>query len=83
MTESDKSDYIIQTWLGFCKRRGSVRPTMSSNEFNLIVTLRDEGVPLRIVLRGIQDCGGTPKHLLYCEPAINEAYKRWRTAVQL
>jgi hypothetical protein len=53
---------------------------MSPAEWALVCKWMDE-LPLRVVLRGINDCGGKlePKTpLLYAGPAVLEAAERWQ-----
>lgn len=81
MTQSERFDYIKELWLKFIARRGSVRPTMSSNEFNLIATWMDQGVPLRVVLQAMADSKGDPRTLLYFERPVEQEWTRVRRAM--
>jgi hypothetical protein len=56
---------------------------MSSAEFHVIRGWQDRGWPLRVVLRGIQDCAQRKKlplraTVLYVSPAVKEAFSAWR-----
>jgi hypothetical protein len=56
---------------------------LTSAEGELIHTWIERGWPLRIVERGIKDCGGrSAKSLLYFKPAVEEAVKKWREATE-
>lgn len=83
MTPGERSDYIIQTWLAFIKKRGSPQPTMSSNEFNLLLTWMDADVPLRVVLQALEQASGTPRTLLYFERPVEAEMQRVRQALAL
>jgi len=72
LTQGQRFEYSKEVWLEFIKRRGSVRPAMSSLEWNQICTWMDDQVPLRVVLTGIRECGGTPRTLMYCVPSVRE-----------
>jgi hypothetical protein len=84
MTREDRVTYARAVWEAWRKKRGPEGPSMSSAEFHLIARLMDADVPLRIVLRGIEDTAGrvmsrTP--LSYAGPAIEEAVRRWRSVL--
>jgi hypothetical protein len=76
----------------FVSRRGD--PLFLSNaEWNLVRTWRLQGLPLRIVLRGIRDALDAHAHgwsrdrkvksLAYCKSAVEAAGERWRQALTI
>jgi hypothetical protein len=76
----------------FVSRRGD--PLMLSNpDWLLVRRWRSEGVPLRIVLRGIEDALDAHAHsfsrhrkvgsLAYCESEVDAARDRWRQALDV
>ncbi len=78
---SPRELYTRELWAEWVKRRGvTEHPPWSSAEFDLACRWHDQGVPLRIVLRGIEDCRGAQnggqRSLLYYRPAVEEAIKR-------
>jgi hypothetical protein len=84
LTPAEREKYAREVWAAWQQRIGGNGEAMSSAEWDTVTRWMDVGVPLRIVLRGIQDCGGqpTPHHtLLYVQPAVNEAFERWRRAL--
>lgn len=56
---------------------------LNTVDFHHVQRWIDGGIPLRIVLRGIDDCspGRNVPHLAYCVPAIDEAIQQWGRAV--
>ena len=55
---------------------------MSPVEFSLVSRWYVQGIPLRIVLRGMQDTKGRDAATLaYYGPSVAEAAERWRRAV--
>lgn len=80
LTGNERVDYALEVWEAWRKYRGYGPLDWSSAEYDLVRRLMDEGAPLRIVLRGIEDCGKPPSartSLLYAEPAIREALQHW------
>jgi hypothetical protein len=80
MNGTQRIDYVLSVWHSWRDKRGGGYPDLSSAEYDLVRRIMDEDVPLRIVLRGIQDCGQPPSEktsLLYAEPAIKEAIAHW------
>ena len=76
LTQGERFEYSKEVWLAFIKRRGSVTPTMSSLEWNQLCTWMDEPVPLRCVLAGIRECGGTPRTLMYVVPSVRDEARK-------
>lgn len=81
---SQRGEYAKAVWEAWVKRRGGTSEiadsTPSPQEWHLAAHWFDEQVPLRIVLRGIADCGGKPgprTSLAYAEGAVRDAAKRY------
>jgi hypothetical protein len=81
--EHQTREYAKAVWREFQGHAGVERPfdLMAPREFDLVREWIDSGVPLRIVLRGIQDCAGKGQTLSYYAPAVKDAITYWRKAV--
>ena len=75
--------YADAVWREFTRRSGKPERLMSCLEWETMREWLDGGVPLRVVLRGIQDTGGRPNTLSYYRPSVRRAYEQWRQAVPL
>jgi len=82
VTQADVDAWWGEVWPAWCRKRGGDGRKADSVEFALARRWLDSGVPLRIVLRGIEDCSekslGPSKRLVYVGPAVDEAIARWR-----
>lgn len=67
-------------WGTFENRRGEKGP-MSTAEFDLIWRWKKRGIPLPVVLRGIEETGGKPKTLHACAAAVDRAFSYYFTAI--
>jgi hypothetical protein len=85
MTSEHRTDYAREIWKAWLERRqDNGMGFQTPAEWFLITKWMDQEIPLRIVLRGIQDCAGKigPRtSLLYVESSVNEAYRHWRLAI--
>jgi hypothetical protein len=92
VTGDPEAEYYQSVEEYFVSRRGD--PLFLSNaEWNLVRGWRLEGLPLRIVLRGIRDALDGHAHgwsrdrkvrsLSYCRTAVEAAGERWRRALAL
>lgn len=69
-------------WAEFlAKSEQPVTRLMSPREFAVLKGWQDAGIPLRIVLRGLEDTKGKGSSLAYYGPSVQVAYERWRQAV--
>ena len=74
--------YSESVWSNFQDKAATPSTRMmSSAEWALLASWMDRGIPLRVVLRGIKDCGGKPGTLLGVRAAVEEAYVQWRKAM--
>ena len=92
MSADPEADYYQTVEEYFVSRRGD--PLFLSNaEWNLVRSWRLQGLPLRIVLRGIRDALDAHAHgwsrdrqvksLAYCKAAVETAGERWRRALAI
>lgn len=82
MTPEERQGYAREAWRAFQGRRAG-RNHMSPAEWHVVAGWMDREVPLRVVLRGIEDCGGPPKTLLGIVGAVEEAYRHWQRSLSL
>lgn len=73
VTADELVQYARAIWGVVVEKRGHEWPDMSSSDFHLICQWMEARVPLRVVLRGLEDCKGTGKTLRYYEGAVREA----------
>jgi hypothetical protein len=80
---AERERYIREVLRALEERGGVKRGAMlgSSVDYTQAGEWYDAGVPLAIVLRGIQDCSKPPPSLSYAKPAVQEAIERWSKAV--
>lgn len=80
----DRPTYAAAVWETFQARYQPGRLTMSSAEFQTIARWMDRGLPLRIVLRGIEDMGNSkPRTIMACERPVERAYEQYYHAMGL
>lgn len=84
MTSLEKAEYAEVLREAWSFKRGSPILCVSPIDYALINRLITEDIPLRIALRGLEDCGGrigpmTP--LVYAEGSVREAVRRWQSAM--
>ena len=90
MSADPEADYYQTVEEYFVARRGESL-FLSNAEWNLVRTWRLQGLPLRVVLRGIRDALDAHAHgwgrerpvksLAYCKNAVDAAGERWRRAL--
>lgn len=85
MTDREKAEYADVVWVTFLQRLPyHDRPLfMSPMNWETLKGWLDAEIPLRIVLRGMQDTGGKGKTLSYYEGPVRNAYEYARQAVPL
>lgn len=78
----ERDRFWTAVWTAWCTKRGGNGREPDGVEFALARRWLDSGVPLRIVLQGLEDCSSknlTPsKRLTYVGPAVDEEIDRWR-----
>lgn len=80
-------EYALAIAEDYLEKRGYPTLLLTSAEFALIKRWQEQQIPLRIVLRGIEDCfaskprGTVVKSLYYCERAVEDAVTHWAKAV--
>ena len=71
-------EYIQAIWQEVCARvKRDPERTCSSADFDLMFQWYRRRIPLRIVLRGIQDTKGTAPRVLYYRPSVEAAIGAW------
>ena len=76
-----RGEYVKAVWAALVERRGTPSPEMSTAEWDQACQWFNAGVPLAVVLRGIADCVGKPKSLMYVKPAVKDAVAYWDKAM--
>lgn len=80
---SDERVAIAQAcWSEFEQRRG-YEGEMSSAEFHLLSKWMSQGIPLPVLLRGIQETGGKPRMLHACANSVERVFGYWQSAAAL
>lgn len=80
--EPQVDTYIRTVWEAVCERAGrDPERTCSSADFDLAYRWWGAGIPLRIVLRGIQDTAGKGTTVTYFRSSVEEAVKMWSRAI--
>jgi hypothetical protein len=80
MSPEEEQEYADEVVSAICQRRGSELPLQSNTDIAEIRRWLEDGVPLRIALRGIQDCSKAPPRAgaAYYGPAVREAFRMWQ-----
>lgn len=74
--------YADDVWSAFLAKTGErVTRLMTPGEFETLKGWRDLGIPLRVVLRGIEDTRGRGRMLGYYNSSVLAAYESWRQAL--
>lgn len=73
--------YADAVWAEFTRRSGKPERLMSPNEWEVLREWLYGGIPLRVVLRGMQDTDKAGKTLTYYKPSVRTAYESWRMAM--
>lgn len=71
--------YAQSVWAAF-QNKARTHRDMSSAEFNLVRRWLDRGVPLFVVLRGINDFTGKPGRLEAVEQSVERSVGYWHKA---
>jgi hypothetical protein len=83
MTAEQEAEYADAVVQAISDRRGSDFPLPSNLDVLEIRRWMESGIPLRIALRGIEDCSKAPPNIgaRYYGPAVREAYGQYRKAI--
>lgn len=81
LTPEEEQEYALEVEKAVAQRRGNDFPVPSNADYVELRRWMTEGIPLRIALRGIQDCSKAPPTIRYAGPAVREAYSMWRRLV--
>ena len=79
--EEQRGEYAEAVWQAFINRTKQPTRLMSPQEFSLLKRWMDEGVPLRVVLRGISETRATGRLLNYFESSVRVEYERVHVAL--
>jgi hypothetical protein len=83
LTQEQETEYATAVELAIAHRRGNDLPMPSNLDHQEIRRWMESGIPLRIALRGIEDCSKAPQNIgaRYYGPAVREAYGQYRKAI--
>lgn len=81
LTPEQETEYATAVVDAVSARRGSDMPLPSNLDGQEIQRWMEARIPLRIALRGIQDCSKAPPTIRYAGPAVREAYGQYRKAL--
>ena len=79
LTAEQRIAYVRSIWAQFGVVH-NVGREMSSAEYETARKWALRGVPLAVVLQGINETGGKPRTLLACERSVDENIERWHKA---
>lgn len=83
----EREEFIREVWSAWCVKRGGELPGPSSAEGDLMRALYEDGIPLRVALRGISDCSKPPRGVRtpmeYARGAFDDAARHWRRSAAL
>jgi hypothetical protein len=77
LSPEEEREYAEAVVDAVSQRRGNDFPIPSNLDHAEIRRWMEEGIPLRIALRGIQDCSKAPPTVRYAGPAVREAFRMW------
>jgi hypothetical protein len=83
MTGEQRVEYARTFWQEFRVITGCEDDCMRCADWHILAGYMDRSVPLRILLRGIQDTGKRVPRLRYYERPIEAAIDRWQKALSL
>lgn len=81
MTREERVEYARAVWKAFEDKRGGYERQMSPAEWHILATWMDANIPLRVVLRALEETGGNGRTLSYYFLPVEQAYRRWKEAV--
>lgn len=81
LRREDRPTYAEAVWDTFREKFQPGRLTMSTAEFMTISRWMDQGIPLPVVLRAVEETGGQPRTLMACEREVERAYGYWFRAM--
>ncbi len=76
MTPEQRVQYIRLVWEEFWKRARGPERLMSPAEWYTAWQWREAGIPLRVVIRAMEDSKGTPATLRYYDGPVRAEYER-------
>ena len=80
MTPAERLDYSRAVWAEFRRKTGTQR-AMSCAEWGVLAGWMDQDIPLRIILRALQDTNGRGRTLVYYEKPVEAAARFWARTI--
>lgn len=81
LSEEQRREYADAVWAKFMDKAQLPATRLASpTEFAVLKGWMDSGIPLRIVLRGIEDTKGKGSSLAYYANSVRDAFAYWRKA---
>lgn len=80
LTGDERLAYLRAVWGEFSKKAEITRD-WSSAEYHVAARWLDQGIPLFVILRAIEDFNGKPRRLGAIEQPVANAVDYWRKAV--
>ena len=81
LTPDQRVLFVKSVWSQFCEVHKVHRDCASSAEYELARKWALRGVPLAVVLQGINETGGKPRTLLACTNSVEAQISRWHLAM--
>lgn len=81
MTDEQRRGYAAAVWEHFTARTGRTERLMSAGEWWTLSRWMDLEIPLRVVLRGMDDSARRALNLAWYDGPVRDAYDRWRRAL--
>lgn len=81
MTDAQKVEYAECVMTAVFERSGKPARIISCLEWSVLREWMEEGYPLRIVLRGIEDTSKRASSLTYYRGPVETAMRRWRSVL--
>ena len=82
MTPAQRTEYAEAVWEEFLLRSGQpATRSISPVEWYTLAGWMNAGIPLRVVLRGLEDTGRPGRALTYYRASVAQAAENWRKAL--
>lgn len=82
LTADERVAYLQAVWDAF-QTKAQISRDWSSAEYHVAARWLDQGIPLFVVLRAVQDFNGRPRRLGAVEQPVANAVAYWRQAIGL
>src|SRR3990172_574761 len=82
LSREERIHYANSVWVAVLRKTGRNEVTcMAPAEWQVLSRWMEIPIPLRVVLRGIKDCGGNPGPPRGVRAGVEQAYVQWRKAL--